>query len=150
MQYEETANKLKKSIGENVKMVADELHYKPPTLYKWMDATVRNPLALVLQIIEATNDETIIEFLCKKCDGYFVPNIHEYDENSCINKVLSEMGDIIKIMAEANKDNYICQKELDDIEESCANLKSKMDVFCKTRKAELNNELFDDPKTIGC
>jgi transposase len=62
------------------KEIAGELGISLSLVYKWAQeqsysgSGSRNPLDRLLEIVRLTKEEQIIEWLCERCNGYFVRN----------------------------------------------------------------------------
>ena len=62
------------------KEIAGELGVSLSLVYKWAQeqsesgSGSRNPLDRLLEIVRLTEEEQIIEWLCERCNGYFVRN----------------------------------------------------------------------------
>jgi hypothetical protein len=73
-----------KSAVENVgvKKVAAEMRVSQSLVYKWCEQAgeeddvsgARNPLDRVEELVACTGCRKLVEWLCERCDGYFVNN----------------------------------------------------------------------------
>ncbi len=96
---------------EGVKSVASKLSLSSALVYKWCQDSAKddlddtasgaaNPLDRIKKIYDATQDETIIHWVCQIAEGYFVKNI-EVNKLSCESKVVDNIQQFIKSFSEA-------------------------------------------------
>jgi hypothetical protein len=109
-------------------------------VYKWAERQAedgsgsRNPLDRLLKIIELSDDTTIIEWLCRKCDGYFVRNPEShcnqgYEVLPATNEIVGQFSGMLKQIAAAAVDHSITSAEAAEIRECWDKLKSYAEGF---------------------
>jgi hypothetical protein len=121
------------------KAIAAELGLSLSLVYKWAErqsddgSGSRNPLDRLLKIIEVTDDRRIIEWLCRKCGGYFVPNpsgrTDDYDLLPATQEIVAQFSAMLTDISKAAIDHSITQPEAADIRESWDQLKSYTEGF---------------------
>ena len=81
MQSYEVLKRAADTIG--VKALAANLRVSPALVYKWCQASspddpdssgARNPLDRIAEIVKATEDNNVVNWLCHEAGGFFVPN----------------------------------------------------------------------------
>jgi hypothetical protein len=81
MRSHEVLKKAADVIG--VKALAAQLRLSPALVYKWCQeydpddpdvGGARNPLDRLAEVIEATGDDGVVNWICQQADGFFVPN----------------------------------------------------------------------------
>jgi hypothetical protein len=134
---------LKKSVSElGVKSVASDLGLSTSLIYKWCqpsdsaDASgADNPLDRLARIQELTNDTGPIEWLCRKANGYFVPNVAVRDVDAIpllhmTRRIVREFSELLDVLTESiENDGVIDLKEADSIRGGWENLKSSAESF---------------------
>ena len=123
--------RVKDSINGHTKDIAAKLGLSPESLYKWMDSNPKynNPVKAVLRLYEATDDVRIIEYICNKSGGFFVRNTDDMNTKAHINKIYSEMADVIKAIADGWEDEYLTKNELWKIQVEFSELQSCLTGF---------------------
>lgn len=122
---------IKDAVNGKTKDVADKLGLSPESLYKWMDSNPKynNPVKRILKLLDATEDIRIIEYICNKSGGYFVRNTDDLNPKAHINKIYSEMADVIKAIAEGWEDEHLTKNELWKIQVEFSELQSCLTGF---------------------
>ena len=73
-----------------VKALAGKLRVSPALVYKWCQVSnpddpdssgARNPLDRLAEIVDATQDRNVVNWLCHEAGGFFVPNPEGVPEN---------------------------------------------------------------------
>lgn len=123
------------------KAVAAELGISLSLVYKWAEKQAedgsgsRNPLDRLLKVIELSDDPRIIEWLCKQCGGYFVPNPDDRHYNHSIipatQKIVGQFSELLGRISTAAMDHSITPKEASDIREGWDKLKSHTESFVR-------------------
>ncbi len=121
------------------KAIAAELSLSLSLVYKWAEKPTddgsgsRNPLDRLLKIIEVTGDQRIIEWLCRQCGGFFVPNPsarkHQHELLPATQEIVAQFSTMLTDISKAAIDHSISQKEADEIRESWDKLKSYTEGF---------------------
>ena len=116
------------------KEVAGELGVSLSLVYKWAQeqsesgSGSRNPLDRLLQIVRLTEEERIIEWLCERCNGYFVRNpasssLHSSEVLPATNEIVSQFSNLLSRISQAAVDNSITLDEAQEIREQWDRLK---------------------------
>jgi hypothetical protein len=121
------------------KAIASELSLSLSLVYKWAEKPTedgsgsRNPLDRLLKIIEVTGDQRIIEWLCRRCGGYFVPNPaardEDYDLLPVTQEIVAQFSAMLTDISRAAIDHAITPPEAGEIRESWDKLKSYTEGF---------------------
>lgn len=124
------------------KQVASELGLSLSLVYKWTEKPndagtgSKNPMDRLLQIMEMSGDDQILEWLCQRCDGCFVKN----PESSCekgfevlpaTNEIIGQFSDMLRMISSAALDNSISAKDASEIRDSWDILKSFTEGFVR-------------------
>ena len=112
----QSAEVIKKMIGENVKQYTESMGRSSALMYKWIDETTQNPVEDVIKMYESTGRLDAVEYICQKHDGYFVKNTHEMDQHESVNRIFSELGDMVKSIAEFDEDGIWTLEEIMEFE----------------------------------
>jgi len=121
------------------KAVAADLGLSLSLIYKWTERQgeegggSRNPLDRLLAFIAATGDRRIVEWLCQRCGGYFVPNPDhtgkDYEVLPATQEIIGQFSALLHEISKAAADNRITAEEADEIRESWDSLKSYTEGF---------------------
>lgn len=121
------------------KAIAAELGLSLSLVYKWAErpsedgSGSRNPLDRLLKIIELSEDRRIIEWLCRRCGGYFVPNPaaqdEDYDLLPVTQEIVAQFSEMLTDISKAAIDHSITMPEAAEIRESWDKLKSYTEGF---------------------
>lgn len=130
---------LKKAIDKaGAKYVADGLTLSLPLVYKWCNepesdenpeaSGTANPLDRVIKLYELTGDMGIIQWLCRRAEGFLVknPEIDITRRGSLISelqKIIKEFSDLLSAVSESIKDNKISKDEAEQIRKEWEALK---------------------------
>ena len=124
------------------KAIAAELGVSLSLVYKWAQqqsdtgSGSRNPLDRLLQIIRLTGDTRIVEWLCHKCDGYFVRNPDSHCEEGfevlpATSEIVDQFSKLLHRISESALDHSITPDEADSIRESWEKLKRYTEGFVR-------------------
>ena len=122
------------------KQVADDMGLSLSMIYKWAEEVGEtrsgaiNPLDRIEQLIRATGDERIAEWICERAGGFFIhnPRAHWPHPHSLIpatNQVLQDFADLLAVIAKAASDNHISHEEAKQIRARWQELKSVAEGF---------------------
>jgi hypothetical protein len=122
------------------KAVAAELGLSLSLVYKWAEkpsengSGSRNPLDRLLKIIELSGDTTLIEWLCRKSDGYFVRNPESsceegYEVLPATSEIVGQFSGLLQRISAAAMDESITADEAAEIRECWDKLKSYAEGF---------------------
>ena len=129
MRSDEVLKRATERIG--VKALAATLRLSPALIYKWCqesdqndpDASgARNPLDRLADIIRATGDTEVVNWLCHEAGGFFVPNPPEPTQPASVGLLLrtqqlvSEFSHLLNTVTKSiADDNAIAPEEADRI-----------------------------------
>src|SRR5438045_2497562 len=102
----------------NPKLVAEQLSLSLSTVYKWAEPAADggsgalNPLDRTAELIRATNDVRIVQWICESAGGFFVANPNRKRGNAftlvpATNSIVQEFADMLSVIATAAIDNDI-------------------------------------------
>ncbi len=137
---------LKKSMeGIGVKALAHELRLSPALIYKWCqphdpgdpDASgARNPLDRLADIVRATGDVDVVNWLCHEAGGFFTPNPQVKPESVSIDllvatqQLVKEFSDMLEeVSGSISDDGLISLDEARRIRRHWETLKRVAETF---------------------
>jgi hypothetical protein len=139
------------------KEVSDDLQLSTSMVYKWAqpaanEGGIGNPLDRIEALINSTNDQRIVQWICQRAGGFFIANPkhapHPYFLIPATNQIVQEFADLLAVVATAAADNRITSAEAKNIRGRWEELKSVTEGFV----ASCENGNFDsirkttDPK----
>jgi hypothetical protein len=130
-----------------VKALASRLNLSTALIYKWCQepakddpsgSGARNPLDRLKEIVEATDDPRVVNWLCHEAGGFFVKNPAvepgEGEEHllTTTQRVVMDFGDLLATISRSIEDDgEISRQEADHIREAWEALKTKAECFTK-------------------
>ncbi len=128
-----------------VKALAAELRLSPALVYKWCQpwdpddpdsSGARNPLDRVVDIVRATGDQEVVNWVCHQAGGFFSPN-PQVDEQKMATALLvgaqqlvKEFSDMLEeVSRSVANDGVICQTEAQRIRRHWETLKRVAEHF---------------------
>jgi len=136
------------------KQAAAELNLSLSMVYKWAEPPAQrsgaaNPLDRVAVLMQCSNDERIVQWICQKAGGFFIknpraPHPHPLHLVPAMNSVVQEFADLLSVMAGAAADSQITPAEAKSIRARWEELKSVTEEF--VRCCEVGN--FRDIKKV--
>lgn len=143
MQSYEVLREAAEKVG--VKALAADLRLSPALVYKWCQESsetdpdssgARNPLDRLAEIIRATGDTRVANWLCHEAGGFFVgnPRLSEraVDEELLITtqRMVQEFGELLGTVSRSIRDDgFISSDEADHIRRAWESLKSVNESF---------------------
>lgn len=139
----ESHDVLKRALRKTTpKAVAAELGVSLSLVYKWAEkpteeaAGSRNPLDRLLQILDLSGDDGIVEWLCQRQDGYFVKNPgasgHQIEHVlPATQEIIGQFSDLLNEISTAADDHSVSTKEAEDIRQCWDKLKSYAEGFVR-------------------
>ena len=125
--------------------MAATLRLSTALVYKWCQARdpddpdtggARNPLDRLAEVVRATGDVSVVNWLCNQAGGFFVPDpdtTSEEQEAELLNRtqrLVMEFSQLLTTVTRAiENDGLIEPSEADDIRQSWEQLKSSAEVF---------------------
>ena len=100
----------------------------------------RNPLDRLLQIIELSDDNGIIDWLCRRRGGHFVkdPDVsgHQIDHVlPATQEIIGHFSDLLAQISVAANDHSVSPEEADEIRQCWDKLKSYAEAFVRSCEA---------------
>ncbi len=143
---------LKTAAGTiGVKALAGKLNLSPALVYKWCQDSskddpdssgARNPLDRLAEIVQATGDEKVVNWLCHEAGGFFVhnPRAHGGDNETELLRqtqvLVKEFSELLSTVTRSIEDDgQIEDKEADLIRGKWQTLKTTAESFvvaCET------------------
>jgi hypothetical protein len=143
MRSDEVLKRATERIG--VKSLAATLRLSPALIYKWCqesdvndpDASgARNPLDRLADVVRATGDTEVVNWLCHEAGGFFVPNPRETPQPSNVGllmktqQLVREFSHLLNTVTKSiADDNVITPEEADRIRSSWEALKQTAEGF---------------------
>ncbi len=134
-----------------VKALAAKLNLSPALVYKWCQDSnkedpdssgARNPLDRLAEIVQATGDERVVNWLCHEAGGFFVhnPRAHGGDNETELLRrtqaLVKEFSELLSTVTRSIEDDgQIEDKEADLIRREWETLKTTAESFvvaCET------------------
>ncbi len=134
-----------------VKALAGKLNLSPALVYKWCQESnkedpdssgARNPLDRLAEIVQATGDERVVNWLCHEAGGFFVhnPRAHDRDNETELLRrtqaLVKEFSELLStVTSSIEDDGQIEDKEADLIRRKWETLKTTAESFvvaCET------------------
>lgn len=124
----------------NPKEVSEKMGLSLSMVYKWGEPAsgsgsgAANPLDRMEQLIKATNDPRLAQWICERSGGFFITNPkahwpHPYYLVPATNRVVQEFADLLSVVANAAADNSITTEEARRIRRRWEDLKSVTEGF---------------------
>ncbi len=124
------------------KVIASELGVSLSLVYKWAQeqsesgSGSRNPLDRILEIIRLTEEERIVEWLCERCNGYFVRNPESRCEKGfevlpATTEIVAQFSGLLSRISQAALDSSITEDEAESIREQWDRLKCYGEGFVR-------------------
>ncbi len=134
-----------------VKALAAKLNLSPALVYKWCQDSnkedpdssgARNPLDRLAEIVQATGDERVVNWLCHEAGGFFVHNPRAHDDDNetellrRTQALVKEFSELLStVTSSIENDGQIEDKEADLIRQKWETLKITAESFvvaCET------------------
>jgi hypothetical protein len=126
--------------NRNAKELAAAMNLSLSSIYKWAEPSeggsgTPNPLDRIEQLIEATGDPSIAQWVCEKAGGFFVNNPHVSGERSfdsvivATNQIVQEFAQTLSLIATAASDNSLTREEACEIRSRWQELKTAAEEF---------------------
>ena len=123
-----------------IKHISSEIGVSSSLIYKWSqpyDGTgsgSKNPLDRIVELINAAEDPSIIEWICENSGGYFVRNPESkqgenYEVMPATNEIVAQFSALLGEISQAAQDNTIEKRESERIRQVWNALKSFAEGF---------------------
>ena len=124
------------------KQVASEIGVSLSLVYKWAQPNTetgsgsRNPLDRVSELVDITDDLRLLEWLCRRFEGYYVPNPKrleddDYEVIPATNEIVHQFAALLRTISKAALDNMITNEESTEIRRDWDRLKSFTEGFVR-------------------
>jgi len=124
------------------KELASTLGVSLSLIYKWTQPSTesgsgtRNPLDRIEQWIDQTEDDSVLEWLCRRSGGYFVRNpksscIKGYEVVPATHAIVQQFAGLLDVVSRAALDNTITPDESAEIRVVWDKLKSYCEGFVR-------------------
>lgn len=128
------------------KAVASDLGVSLSLVYKWAEKPTddgsgsKNPLDRLLQIIELSGDNGIVEWLCRQQGGHFVkdPEVNGVEIDHVLpatQEIIGQFSDLLERITDAAEDHSVTSQEADEIRQCWDKLKSYAEAFVRACEA---------------
>lgn len=122
------------------KEIAAELGVSLSLVYKWSQpgdelggSGAANPLDRVVRLFQVTQDDLIIQWLCRKSGGFFVknprPGQKDFDLMPTTQAIVQMFAELLAAISKAASDHTISPKEADEIRREWDELKRYTEGF---------------------
>lgn len=144
----------------NAKEIAAHMGLSLSLIYKWAEpceagSGAANPLDRIDALIECTQNEQIIRWLCCRAGGFYIKNPKSHWPHPdflipATNRIVQEFADLLAVIASAAGDNSITKEESKAIRARWEDLKSVTEGFVRCCEegnfSPLRKELAADAK----
>jgi hypothetical protein len=123
----------------NPKAVSDQMNLSLSMIYKWAEppeggSGATNPLDRLEQLIKATDDPRVPQWVCERAGGFFIRNPkthwpHPYYLVPATNQIVQEFADLLSVVAQAAADDHISPDEAKKIRRRWEDLKTVTEGF---------------------
>lgn len=121
------------------KEIAAELGVSLSLVYKWSQPSdeegsgTANPLDRVVRLFQVTQDDFIIQWLCRKSGGFFVKNPHpgkkDFDLMPTTQAIVQMFAELLSAISKAAADHAVSPKEAAEIRHEWDELKRYTEGF---------------------
>ena len=127
----------------SAKQVASELGLSLSMIYKWAEppdnaagSGTANPLDRIETLLRATDDPSIVQWICQKAGGFFIKNPRHHHSHPdflipATNEIVQEFADLLSVIAVAASDNHISKREAEKIRARWEELKAVTEGFVR-------------------
>jgi hypothetical protein len=128
------------------KAVSAQLGVSLSLVYKWAEkpndnsTSSKNPLDRVLEIIDLSGDNGIVEWLCRRQNGHFVPDpkvdgVKVDHVLPATQEIIGQFSDLLEQITDAADDHSVNRQEADEIRLCWDKLKSYAEAFVRACEA---------------
>ena len=107
------------------KQISSDLELSTSMIYKWTQppdergSGVDNPLDRVDALFQSTGDHRLIQWLCQRAGGFYIPNPKNVPHPDYLipatNQIVQEFAELLHVVANAAADNQITKAEAAEI-----------------------------------
>jgi hypothetical protein len=124
----------------SAKQIAAEMALSLSLIYKWAEppaddsgSGANNPLDRIGQLIHATRDPRIAQWVCEQAGGFYIRNPQSLQHTGQLipltNDIVQEFADMLATIAQAAADNTITRQEAKTIRRRWEDLKGVTERF---------------------
>tara|TARA_B100001559_G_scaffold213202_1_gene178719 strand:+ start:373 stop:861 length:489 start_codon:yes stop_codon:yes gene_type:complete len=146
------------SKKRGIKSIASEIGVSSSLMYKWSQpydgsgSGSKNPLDRIVELINAIQDPTVIEWICEQSGGYFVRDPENRQEQNfevmpATNEIVAQFSALLGEISQAAQDNTIEKKESEKIRQVWNALKSFTEGFVKCCEEGDFRSIIESEKT---
>ncbi len=140
------SHELLKSVLQkaSAKQIAADMALSLSLIYKWAEppeegSGANSPLDRIDQLLRATGDVRIAQWVCERAGGFFIknPRVHPHAQQliPAMNQIVQEFADMLHVIAAAAADNTITPTESKSIRARWEELKSVTEGFVREAEA---------------
>ena len=127
----------------SAKQIAGEMGLSLSLIYKWAEPTgdssgsgASNPLDRIDQLLRATRDERIAQWVCERSGGFFIRNPPARPSNQALvpatNEIVNDFAQLLGAIATASADQQVTVAEAKAIRARWEELKSATEGFVQS------------------
>jgi sensor domain CHASE-containing protein len=127
----------------SAKQIAAEMSLSLSLIYKWAEPPVdasgsgaSNPLDRIAQLIKATGEQRIAQWVCEKSGGFFIRNPPAKASGQALvpatNEIVNDFARLLGVIAAASADQQVTAAEARGIRASWEALKSATEGFVQS------------------
>ncbi len=143
------------------KQVAADLGLSLSMIYKWAEPAenasgsgASNPLDRIEALLNSTQDERILQWICQRGGGFFIRNPKKHNAHPdylipATNEVIQEFADLLAVVANAAADDHISPDESKKIRARWEELKVATECFVHCCEEGNFQRLREKLPTIG-
>jgi len=140
------SHELLKSVLQkaSAKQIAADMALSLSLIYKWTEppeegSGANNPLDRLDQLLRATGDARIAQWVCERAGGFFIknPRVHPHAPEliPAMNQIVQEFAEMLHVIAAAAADNTVTATESKSIRSRWEELKSVTEGFVREAEA---------------
>lgn len=136
----------------SAKQIAADMGLSLSLIYKWAEppsddsgSGASNPLDRIEQLLRATGDQRVAQWVCERAGGFFITNPeakpHPYSLIPATNDIVQEFADMLQVIALAAADQKVTPDEAKNIRARWEELKSVTEGFVRSAEKGAFGEL---------
>lgn len=136
----------------SAKQIAADMGLSLSLIYKWAEppsddsgSGASNPLDRIEQLLSATGDHRVAQWVCERAGGFFITNPdakpHPYSLIPATNDIVQEFADMLQVIALAAADQKVTADEARNIRARWEELKSVTEGFVRSAEKGAFGEL---------
>ena len=136
----------------SAKQISADMGLSLSLIYKWAEppsddsgSGASNPLDRIEQLLRATGDHRVAQWVCERAGGFFITNPdakpHPYSLIPATNDIVQEFADMLQVIALAAADQKVTPEEAKSIRARWEELKSVTEGFVRSAEKGAFGEL---------